>query len=107
MDHRWPGNVRELEHLVERMVLGERVRSLWKNCLDLIGQQSSAALTFQGEIRNHPRHTVALCDLGTGNVGRQRMLTAEKLDVDIKTLARLLKTEPERNENEAWKDRFD
>ena len=33
-------------------------------------------------------------------LGGKRMLTADKLDVGIKTLARLLKAEPEQDENE-------
>lgn len=102
LDHRWPGNVRELEHLVERMVLLGRAHEVGVDELPRsIGQQSSATLTFQGEIVTIRDIQSRYATWVLETLGGKRMLTAEKLDVDIKTLARLLKAEPEQDENEA------
>jgi len=102
LDHRWPGNVRELEHLVERMVLLGRAREVGVDELPRsIGQQSSASLTFQGDIVTMRDVQSRYATWVLETLGGKRMLTAEKLDVDIKTLARLLKAEPEQDENEA------
>ena len=102
LDHRWPGNVRDLEHLVERMVLLGRAREVGVDELPRsIGQQSSATLTFQGDILTMRDVQSRYVTWVLETLGGKRMLTAEKLDVDIKTLARLLKFEPEQDENES------
>jgi two-component system response regulator HydG len=102
LDHRWPGNVRELEHLVERVVLLGRSSEVEADGLPrTIGQRSSALVTFQGDIvplREMQRRYAAWAFEALGG---RRMVTAEKLAVDIKTLARLLKAEPEGDGNEA------
>jgi two-component system response regulator HydG len=96
LDHRWPGNVRELEHLVERVVLLGRSAEVGTDELPrTIGQRSSALITFHGDImplRELQRRYAAWAFEALGN---RRVVTAEKLAVDIKTLARLLKAEPE------------
>jgi two-component system response regulator HydG len=94
LDHRWPGNVRELEHLVERVVLLGSSREVTAEELPrTIGQRAASAAAFQGEIvplREMQRRYAAWA---FDALGGRRMLTAEKLDVDIKTLGRLLKSE--------------
>ena len=101
LDHRWPGNVRELEHLVERMVLLGRSREVAADELPRsIGQQSSAPLTFQGDIVTIRDMQSRYATWVLETLGGKRMLTAEKLDVDIKTLAKMLKAEPEQDGNE-------
>jgi two-component system response regulator HydG len=101
LDHRWPGNVRELEHLVERMVLLGRSSEIEVDELPRsIGQHSAAALTFQGDIATLRDLQWRYATWALETLGGKRMLTAEKLAVDIKTLARLLKTEPEQDANE-------
>ncbi len=101
LDHRWPGNVRELEHLVERVVLLGRSTEVEADELPrAIGQRSSALITFQGDImplRELQRRYAAWAFEALGN---RRVVTAEKLAVDIKTLARLLKAEPEADGSE-------
>jgi two-component system response regulator HydG len=96
LDHRWPGNVRELEHLVERMVLLGRSSEIAADELPrTIGHRSAAPLAFDGEIlpiRDVQSRYAAWVLAATGG---RRGLTAEKLGVDIKTLARLLKAESE------------
>jgi len=100
LDHRWPGNVRELEHLVERVVLLGRTSEVQVEELPrAVGKSSASATSFQGEIlplREMQRRYAAWA-LETS--GGKRMLTAEKLGVDIKTLGKLLKTENETNED--------
>jgi len=100
LDHRWPGNVRELEHLVERVVLLGSSREVTAEELPrTIGQRAASAAAFQGEIvplREMQRRYAAWA---FDTLGGRRMLTAEKLDVDIKTLGRLLKSESD-SENE-------
>ncbi len=96
LDHRWPGNVRELEHLVERVVLLARGSEVDVDELPrTVGRTSSAPLTFQGEIvpiREMQRRYAAWVFEALGG---RRMVSAEKLGVDIKTLGRLLKTDSE------------
>jgi len=96
LDHRWPGNVRELEHLVERVVLLGRASEVEPDELPrTVGRSSSAPVTFQGEIvpirEMQRRYAAWVFDA----LGGRRMVTAEKLGVDIKTLGRLLKAELE------------
>jgi two-component system, NtrC family, response regulator HydG len=100
LDHRWPGNVRELEHLVERVVLLGRSREVEPEELPrTIGQRSAAPITFQGDIvplrEMQRRYAAWVLDA----LGGRRMLTAERLAVDIKTLARMLRAEPEGDGN--------
>jgi len=93
----WPGNVRELLHLVERAVILGRASEVPVSDLppNLVIQQSAGGPTFEGEVlpmRELQRRYAAwaLCQLG-GNKRR----TAEKLDVDQKTLAKLVAAEEE------------
>ncbi len=96
LDHRWPGNVRELEHLVERMVLLGRSNEIAADELPrTIGQRSAAPLAFHGEIVTIRDAQSRYAAWVLAAMGGRRVLTAEKLAVDIKTLARLLKAEPE------------
>jgi len=96
LDHRWPGNVRELEHLVERVVLLGRGSAVEPDALPKsITARGTPQLTFQGDItplREIQRRYA--CWAFEALEGR-RMVTAEKLGIDIKTLARLLKPESE------------
>ncbi len=99
LDHRWAGNVRELEHLVERVVLlGRQFEVQAEDLPRTIGKSSPAAHTFHGEIlplRELQRCYAAWAFEATGG---RRMVTAEKLGVDIKTLGKLLKSELDSND---------
>jgi two-component system, NtrC family, response regulator HydG len=96
LDHRWPGNVRELEHLVERVVLLGRVSEVQADELPKsIAARAATQVTFQGDIvplREMQRRYAAWAFEALEG---RRMVTAEKLGVDVKTLARLLKPESE------------
>jgi two-component system response regulator HydG len=92
----WPGNVRELEHFVERAVLlGKKdeidVDSLPPSMVD----QSSADIDFGPAIlplRELQRRYVAWA---FERLGSRKLLTAERLGIDDKTLGRWLSREPE------------
>jgi two-component system response regulator HydG len=99
LDHRWPGNVRELEHLVERVVLLGRTAEVGSDDLPrTVGRGSTSPITFQGEImplrEMQRRYAAWVLD----SLGGRRMVTADKLGVDIKTLAKLLKTDGDRSD---------
>ena len=95
-DHRWPGNVRELAHLIERLVLLARGEEA--TAADLPATlQSAAAPTrppLSGDVvtMREMQRTYALWALE--QVGGVRSRAAEKLDIDIKTLVKLIKGEP-------------
>jgi two-component system response regulator HydG len=96
LEHRWPGNVRELEHLVERMALLGRSSEVGPDELPrTIGKRAPALVTFQGDIMPLREMQRRYAAWAFEALAGRRMLTAEKLAVDIKTLARLLKEEPE------------
>jgi len=98
-DHRWPGNVRELEHVVERLVLLGRASEIQADELPRsIGQRQSAALTFEGELVSLREMQSRYATWALETLGNRRMATAEKLGVDIKTLAKLLKVEVDKPE---------
>ena len=92
LEHSWPGNVRELEHVVERLVvLG---RSAVVTAADLpatLGARRGAAPSFGEEVvpmREMQRRYVAWA---FDELGGRKVLTAEKLGVDLKTLGRWLR----------------
>ncbi|HXU61991.1 MAG TPA: sigma-54 dependent transcriptional regulator [Polyangia bacterium] len=90
--YRWPGNVRELAHVVEKLVLfadGEKARLA--DLPEQVRQGSPAdPLSFQGDIlplrELERRYTV----WAVGQTGGHRGKAAEKLDIDPKTLRKLL-----------------
>jgi two-component system response regulator HydG len=96
LEYGWPGNVRELEHFIERMVL------LGKNP-ELSVRELPASMTERKEpavdfgrvvfpLREMQRKYVAWA---YEQLGSRKLLTAERLGIDDKTLARWLSREPE------------
>jgi two-component system response regulator HydG len=88
--HAWPGNVRELENVLERVVLLGRSADVGAS--DLPSDLGTATpgvrldgpvLTLEELQRRYARWAVA-------ELGGRKMLTAERLGIDRKTLARLL-----------------
>jgi len=98
--HGWPGNVRELEHLVERMVLLAKGSSVEPSDLPAtMGARVEANMDFGSRVlplREIQRRYVAWA---YEQLGGRKLLTAEKLGVDDKTLSRWLAREPESSED--------
>ncbi len=91
LEHSWPGNVRELEHVVERAVL--LGRSAEVSAADLpasIGAKRDAAPEFKGEIVPMRELQQRYAAWAYEELGERKLLTAEKLGVDVKTLSKLL-----------------
>ncbi len=90
--YRWPGNVRELAHVIEKLVLfADGESASVQDLPDPVRQGRSAdALVFQGDIlplrELERRYTI----WAVGQTGGHRGKAAEKLDIDPKTLRKLL-----------------
>ncbi len=91
MAHDWPGNVRELENVIERVVLLARDEEADASELPAtVGAQSTGGLSFGGAVvplREMQRRYAAWA---YEKLGATKAQTAEALDVDVKTLAKLL-----------------
>ena len=95
IDYRWPGNVRELAHAVERMVLLARSAEL--GAADL----PQSVLAAKGETPVFAGAVIPVRELqrryaawALEQLGGHRTRTAERLGIDMKTLAKWL-SEPE------------
>jgi two-component system response regulator HydG len=92
MNHAWPGNVREIEHVVERLVLLGRSEEIAASDLPptLAASAKESGPLFRGDVlpMRELQRRYAVWALET--LGARKMLTAEKLGVDIKTLGRWL-----------------
>jgi two-component system response regulator HydG len=87
----WPGNVRELEHLVQRSVLLVQTADIEVGDLPpSIVAAAPPALTFRGPIVTLDEMQRRYASWALDQLGGRRMLTAETLDVDRKTLVKLL-----------------
>ena len=92
--HDFPGNVRELEHLVERVVLLGRTEEAGPDEIPLrVDGQRAGGPSFEGPvlpIREVQRRYAAWA---LERLGGRKLLTAETLGIDDKTLARWLARE--------------
>ena len=101
LEHRWPGNVRELQHVMERAVLLGRGREIGVTDLpSTVAEGSPVAngTAFSGDVvplREVQRRYVAWA---YEQLGGRKVLTAEKLGIDFKTLSRWLDSGGESNE---------
>jgi two-component system, NtrC family, response regulator HydG len=89
--YRWPGNVRELANVIERFVLlgaTEEVSS--EDWPPSLGVLTGDTLEFSGPIQ--PLHELdrRYAQWVLDQLGGRKMATAEKLEIDRRTLARLL-----------------
>lgn len=94
LDYGWPGNVRELEHLVERTVLLGNKSVIEAADLPLSLAVTAPSLDFGQAVlplREMQRQYVAWAH---DKLGARKMLTAEALGIDDKTLTRWLTREP-------------
>jgi two-component system response regulator HydG len=96
LEHGWPGNVRELEHVIERLVLLGRAAEVAASELpSTIGAKTTSDAMFGSEVvpmREMQRRYAAWA---YDELGGKKLMTAEKLDVDVKTLSRLLHVDDE------------
>ena len=84
--------MRELEHVVERAVLLGRNAEV--SAADLpasIGAKRDAAPEFKGEVMPMRDMQQRYATWAYEELGGRKLLTAEKLDVDVKTLGKLLR----------------
>ena len=92
LEYPWPGNVRELQHVVERVVvLAHDVEA----DLDALPDSVRIAtppdgLSFSGEVMPIRRLQSSYAQWALARMGGHKGRTAERLDVDQKTLARWL-----------------
>jgi two-component system response regulator HydG len=96
VEYAWPGNVRELEHFVERTVLlGKKVEVDVDSLPASMAKRGDAAIDFGPAVlplREIQRKYVAWA---YERLGSRKLLTAERLGIDDKTLARWLSRESE------------
>jgi two-component system response regulator HydG len=89
--HAWPGNVRELENVIERVVLlGRGVEVSGADLPVEIGATNGERVRFEGSIVTLGDMQRRYARWATMQLGGRKMLAAEKLGIDRKTLARLL-----------------
>ena len=95
-EYDWPGNVRELEHTVERAVLLGRSAEVGVEDTSLRGREArSDASTFAGPVLPVREMQSRYAAWALDQLGGRKLVTAEKLGIDDKTLARWLAREPE------------
>jgi DNA-binding NtrC family response regulator len=99
--HRWPGNVRELEHVVERLVvLGRSAEVVPSDLPNKVGLSDEGPVQFEGEVLPIRELQRRYAQGAYEKLGGRKLLTAEALGVDYKTLSRWLDA-PEREERDA------
>lgn len=91
MAHSWPGNVRELEHVIERAVILARDASIGAADLPAsLGAPSTAPPDFGGEVVPMREMQRRYAHWAYERLGGRKVLTAETLALDFKTLSKLL-----------------
>jgi two-component system response regulator HydG len=94
LEHRWPGNVRELAHAIERIVLlGKREEATMEDAPELAAPERAGRPTFGGAVGTMRAMQRAYAVWALDQLGGVRNRTAERLCIDVKTLARLLAPE--------------
>jgi two-component system response regulator HydG len=90
LDHPWPGNVRELAHVVERAVLLARTAEVGVD--DLVGLAAPArgGAEFAGDVEPMIEVQRRYARWALDQLGGHKTRTADRLDVDVKTLNRWL-----------------
>jgi two-component system response regulator HydG len=89
--HPWPGNVRELANVVERCVLLAASEEIAVSDLPAsLGTDAPRAQEFTGDVLPLEEMDRRYARWALDQLGGKKMATAEKLEIDRKTLARLL-----------------
>ena len=94
VDYSWPGNVRELAHVVERSLLlaaGEEITEA--DVAELSVSPSQGQMGFGGDVVTMQEIQRRYARWALAQLGGHKTRTAEALDLDAKTLARLLADE--------------
>jgi two-component system response regulator HydG len=89
LDHAWPGNVRELAHVVERGVLLASNEEISPDDLGLDVAPASA-MQFTGDVITMNEIQRGYARWALDRFGGHKTRTAERLDIDAKTLNRWL-----------------
>lgn len=90
-EYPWPGNVRELRHVVERaVVLGSGTEIVRADLPPNFFEREPRAARFSGPILPMREMQRLYAGWALEQLGGRRMLAAEKLDIDPKTLAKWL-----------------
>jgi two-component system, NtrC family, response regulator HydG len=89
LDHAWPGNVRELAHVVERGVLLASNDEISPDDLGLDAAPASA-MQFTGDVIPMNEIQRGYARWALDRFGGHKTRTAERLDIDAKTLNRWL-----------------
>jgi len=91
MAHDWPGNVRELENVIERVVLLGREEEVPAEELPAsVTAPRASALGFEGPVLRLREVQKRYAAWAYEMLGGKKLATAEALDVDVKTLSKLL-----------------
>ena len=91
MAHDWPGNVRELENVIERVVLLGRAEEVPAEELpSSVTAPRASALGFEGPVLKLREVQKRYAAWAYETLGGKKLATAEALDVDVKTLSKLL-----------------
>ena len=89
--HPWPGNVRELEHLIERLVvLGRNAEVGLTELPPHFNEPADATFRFEGAVLPMREVQRRYAAWAYERLGGRKLLTAETLGIDDKTLARWL-----------------
>jgi len=90
LDHAWPGNVRELAHVVERGVLLASNDEISPEDLGLDAAAPVSAMQFSGDVMAMSELQRSYARWALDRFGGHKTRTAERLDIDAKTLNRWL-----------------
>ena len=90
LEHAWPGNVRELAHVVERGVLLATGPEVAERDLGLAAATSGPPTAFSGDVVPMIELQRRYARWALDQLGGHKTRTAERLDVDAKTLNRWL-----------------
>jgi two-component system response regulator HydG len=94
LKHAWPGNVRELEQTIERLVmLGSSVEISEAELAPALAVESSNESWFGGEVLPMREVQKRYAHWAYQRLGARKMLAAERLGIDFKTLNKLLQAE--------------
>ena len=95
-EYDWPGNVRELEHTIERAVLLSRSPEIGVDDTSLRSREARGdAPVFAGPVLPIREMQSRYAAWALEQLGGRKLVTAEKLGIDDKTLARWLAREPD------------